>query len=102
MKKKHLYQDAKSVLLSFSVGQNLEQTCFSPQKLDINLTDLSNHHLLKGLANKNLPHFAIIAQDRQQFIEEKQILVPEIPDHQSPSLNKLGEVSFNGYAEFLT
>ena len=63
------------------------------QKLDIKLTDPLKHLLSKVLAIDNLPHFATIAQARQQFIEEKQIQISEIPDHQRPSLNKLDEIA---------
>ena len=63
------------------------------QKLDIKLTDPLKHLLSKVSAIDNLPHFATIAQARQQFIEEIQIQMSEIPDHQRPSLNKLDEIA---------
>ena len=64
----------------------------SLQKLDIKLTDPLKH-LSKVPAIDNLPHFATITQARQQFIEEIQIQMSEIPDHQRPSLNKLDEIA---------
>ena len=63
------------------------------QKLDIRLTDPLKHLLSKVPAIDNLPHFATIAQARQQFIEEIQIQMSEIPNHQRPSLNKLDEIA---------
>ena len=63
------------------------------QKLDIKLTDPLKHLLSKVPAIDNLPHFATIAQARQQFIEEIQIQTSEIPDHQRLSLNNLDEIT---------
>ena len=63
------------------------------QKLDNKLTDPLKHLLSKVPAIDSLPHFATFAQARQQFIEEIQIQMSEIPDHQRPSLNKLDEIA---------
>ena len=77
----------------------LEQTCFHAKtqrfkkKLDIKLTDPLKHLLSKAPAIDNLPHFATIAQAKQQFIEEIQIQMSEIPDHQRPLLKKLDEIA---------
>ena len=48
-------------------------------KLDIKLSDPLKH-LSKVPAIDNLSHFVTIAQARQQFIEEIQIQITEIPD----------------------
>ena len=63
------------------------------QKLDIKPTDPLKHLLSKVPAIDNLPHFATIAQARQQFIEEIQMQMSEVPDNQRPSLNKLDEIA---------
>ena len=63
------------------------------QKLNIKLTDPLKNLLSKVPAIDNLPHFATIAQARQQFIEQIQIQMSEHPEHQRPSLNKLAEIA---------
>ena len=92
-------------IIEFQCGTKLETTFLeiradiiscrntTLQKLDIKLTDPLKHLLPKVPAIENLPNFATIAQARQQFIEEIQIQMSEIPDHQRPSLNKLDEIA---------
>ena len=63
------------------------------QKRDIKLTDHLKHLLSKVPAINNLLHFATIPQARQQFREQIQIQMSEIPGHQRPSLNKLDEIA---------
>ena len=63
----------------------------STTRLDISLTDPLQHLLEKKAAIDNWPHLATIA--RQQFIEDIQLKMSEVPEYQRFSLDKLDEVS---------
>ena len=94
-------------IIELQCGTNLESTFLeiradmflcqntTLQKLDIKLTDPWKHPLSEGPAIDNLPRFATLAQARQQFFEEIQIQMSEIPDHQRPPI-------YQRYAEYLT
>ena len=62
-------------------------------RLDISLTDPFKHLLAKIPAIDNLPHMATIAQARQQFIEDIQLKMSEVPEYQRFSSDKLDEVA---------
>ena len=62
-------------------------------RLDISLTDPLKHLLAKIPAIDNLPHMATIAILRQQFIEDIQLKMSQVPEHQRFSFDKLDEVA---------
>ena len=75
-----------------------ELTCFSCQNATITLLDITRTDPLKLLLAKipaidNLPHMVTIAQARQQFIEDIQLKMSEVPEYQRFSFDKLDEVA---------
>ena len=51
-------------------------------RLDISWTDPLKPLLAKVQAIDNLPHMATIAQARQQFIEDIELKMSEVPEYQ--------------------